>query len=146
VFTGPVLSKTDPLFVTAIKDQKISIPTIFWKVVIYPKENGKLHRVGFMMSQKKLLTENGIVEDLERAIPSAEDETFMHFEDAATYQVNIPLIEQLTELKMPEAIDSYKDNRSTKLVLDEIDIDIDNKLRSRSIEKPLGFSISKFVL
>jgi endonuclease G len=144
VFTGPVLSKNDPLFVTFVKGERILLPTIFWKVVIYPKEDGKLYRVGFMMSQKRLLVENGIVEELKRAAPTAEDKIFMQFDDAATYQVNISLIENITDLTMPEAIDSYKDNRNIKLVLDEIEIDPESK--SRTIEKTLGFSISNIIL
>jgi len=142
VFTGPVLSKNDPAFVTEVKGQTILIPIVFWKVVIYPKDDGKLYRVGFMMSQKKLLSENGIVEELEKA--TAEDEIFMQFDDAATYQVNVSLIEQLADLKFSKAIDLYKDNRSTKLVLKEIDIDPD--LESFSVEQTLGFSISNIVL
>lgn len=137
VFTGPVLSKNDPPFVTTVKEETIFIPIIFWKVVVFPKEDGRLYRVGFMMSQKKLLSENGIVEELEAA--TSEEELFMQFDDAATYQVNISLIEQLADIKLPTAIDSYMDERNTKLVLKEIDIDPD--LESFSLEQNLGFSI-----
>jgi endonuclease G len=142
VFTGPVLSKNDPSFVTTVKNETIFIPVIFWKVVVFPKEDGRLYRVGFMMSQKKLLSENGIVEELEAA--TSEDELFMQFDDAATYQVNISLIEQLADIKFPKAIDSYNDDRSVKLVLKEIDIDPD--LESFSVEQILGFSISNITL
>jgi endonuclease G, mitochondrial len=144
VFTGPVLSNNDPEFTTEVNGEKILLPTVFWKVVLFPKEDGKLYRVGFMMSQKKLLVEHGIVEKTERGVPSPEDKIFMQFEDAATYQVNISLIEQLTELKIPKAVDSYTDNRSMKLVLDEIDVD--PAVRSLTIEKTPGFSISNIVL
>jgi len=142
VFTGPVLTKNDPPFVTTVKDETILIPIVFWKVVVFPKEDGKLYRVGFMMSQQKLLTENGIVEELEAA--TAEDELFMQFDDAATYQVNVSLIEQLADIKLPKAINTYMDNRSVKLVLKEIDIDPD--LESFSVEQTLGFSISNIIL
>lgn len=142
VFTGPVLSKNDPAFVTEVKGETILIPIVFWKVVIFPKEDGKLYRVGFMMSQNKLLKENGIVEELEAA--TTEDELFMQFDDAATYQVNVSLIEKLADLKLPKAIDSYNDERSVKLVLKEIDIDPD--LESFSVEQTLGFSISNIIL
>lgn len=142
VFTGPVLSKNDPPFVTTVKGETILIPIIFWKVIIFPKDNGKLYRVGFIMSQKKLLTKNGIVEELETATP--EDELFMQFDDAATYQVNVSLIEQLADMKFPVAIDSYKDDRSVMLVLKEIDIDPD--LESFSVDQILGFSISNITL
>jgi endonuclease G len=142
VFTGPVLTKNDPRFLSTIKNETILIPIVFWKVVVFPKEDGKLYRVGFMMSQKKLLTENGIVEELEAA--TAEDELFMQFDDAATYQVNVSLIEQLADIKLPKAIDTYKDDRSIKLILKEIDIDPD--LESFSAEQTLGFTISNIVL
>jgi len=94
------------------------------------------------MSQNKLLTENGIVEELEAATDEAE--FFMQFDDAATYQVNVSLIEKLADIKLPEAIDSYKDDRSIKLIMEEIDIDPD--LESFSIEETLGFSISNITL
>lgn len=142
VLTGPVLSKNDPPFKTTIKGETILLPTVFWKVVIYPKADGNIYRVGFMMSQKKLLVENGIVEALPGA-PGAKD-IFMEFDDAATYQVNIGLIEKLTDLKLPKAIDSYKDKRNIKLVLKEIEID--PELKSFSIQQALGFSIENLVL
>jgi endonuclease G len=142
VFTGPILSKNDPAFVTKIKDETILIPTLFWKVIVFPKSDGKLYRVGFMMSQNRLLIENGIVEELE--VSSDEDELFMQFDDAATYQVNISLIEKLADIKFPKAIDSFEDERTNKLVLKEIDID--PELESDSIEQKMGYSISNLVL
>lgn len=142
VFTGPVLSKNDPPFVGSVKGASILIPIVFWKVVIFPKEDGKLYRVGFMMSQKKLLTENRIVEELERA--TDEDKLFMQFDDAETYQVNVSLIEKLADIKLPKAIDSYKDDRGTKIVLKEIEIN--TELESSSIEQKLGYSISNIIL
>ena len=142
VFTGPILSKNDPPFITKVKNETILIPLIFWKVVVFPKEDDKLYRVGFMMSQRKLLAENGIIETLEAA--TAEDELFMQFDDAATYQVNVSLIEQLADIKLTKSIDAYKDDRSIKLVLKEIDIDPD--LESFSIPQTLGFSISNIIL
>lgn len=142
VFTGPVLSDNDPPFVTTVKGETILLPTIFWKVVIFPKEDGKLYRVGFMMSQNRLLIENGIVEELEAGFD--EEGLFMQFDDAATYQVNISLIEKLADIKLPNAIDSYSDDRKMKLVLQEIDID--PELESDSVEQTLGFTISNIVL
>lgn len=142
VITGPVLSENDPPFVTSVKGETILLPIVFWKVVIFPKEDGKLYRVGFMMSQNKLLAENGIIEELEKA--TDEVELFMQFDDAATYQVNVSLIEKLADLKLPKAIDSFKDDRGTKLILQEIDIDPD--LENFSIEQNLGFSITNIVL
>lgn len=139
VFTGPVLSSSNPYFVTPIKGKQIQIPSLFWKVVVFQKEDGSLYRVGFMMSQNKLLHENHIIEELE-----SEDQLFMQFRDADTYQVNISLIEDITGIEIPKAIDSYTDSRNTKLVLEEIDIDPD--LESDSLEYQLGFSIQNLTL
>lgn len=142
VYTGPVLSDSNPYFATPIKGTSIQIPVLFWKIVLFPKHDGKLYRVGFMMSQKSLLTEHGIIEELESA--AADDELFMKFKDAETYQVNISLIEKLSGMKMPEAIDSYTDDRNSKLVLKEIDID--PELESDSLEYRLGFTIQNLIL
>lgn len=139
VFTGPVLSSSNPYFVTPINDTQIQIPSLFWKVVIFQKEDGNLYRVGFMMSQNKLLLNDNIIEELE-----SDDQLFMLFDDAETYQVNISLIEEIAGLEFPKAIDTYTDTRNTKLVLKEIDIDPD--LESDSIEYQLGFSIEHLSL
>ena len=139
VFTGPVLSRSNPYFVTPIDDKQVQIPSLFWKVVVFQKEDGNLYRVGFMMSQNKLLSKNAIIEELE-----SDNELFMQFDDADTYQVNISLIEDITGLEIPKAIDSYSDERSLKLILKEIDIDPD--LESDSIEYQLGFYLENIVL
>ena len=139
VFTCPVLSSSNPYFVTPINGKQIQIPSLFWKVVIFQKEDGNLYRVGFMMSQNKLLQENHIIEELE-----SEDQLFMQFKDADTYQVNISLIEEMTGIEIPNVIDSYNDSRKTKLVLKEIDID--PELESDSIEYQLGFIIENLNL
>lgn len=139
VFTGPVLSSSNPYFVTPINGKQIQIPSLFWKVVVFQKEDGNLYRVGFMMSQNKLLLENHIVEELE-----SDDKLFMQFKDADTYQVNISLIDEFTGLEMPKAIDSYTERRSTKLILEEIDIDPD--LESDSLESFIGYNIKNLKL
>lgn len=142
VFTGPVLSYNNPYFVNQIKNVSIQLPILFWKIVIFPKDDGKLYRVGFMMCQNSLLEKDGIIEELES---SSSDETlFMQFKDADTYQVNISLIEELSGIIIPSAIDSYIDRRNTKLILNEIDIDPD--LESGNIEQKLGFLIQNIVL
>jgi endonuclease G len=144
VFTGPVLSSNDPTFVTEVNDQKIKIPIMFWKVVYYPKNDGNIYRVGFMMSQNRLLIEHNIVLEPELEVATDEDLLFMQFDDAETYQVNVSLIEQISELNLFAAIDSYTDTRSKKLVLKEIDIDPD--LEIESIEQFLGYSIENLTL
>jgi endonuclease G len=142
VFTGPVLSKNDPPFVSEVKGETVLLPIVFWKVVIYAKSDGQLYRVGFMMSQRRLLTEHGIIVEVER--DTAEDRLFLEFDDAETYQVNVSLIEELTGLRFYAAKDAYTDTRGKQLVLKEIDIDPD--LESDSVEQQLGYSISNLTL
>lgn len=74
------------------------------------------------MSQYLLLqSENLIVESiLETA--TAADHLFMEFREAATYQVNVSTIEQLTGLTLPDALETYTDSRKTELILEEVDI------------------------
>jgi len=142
VFTGPVLSRINPWFITPIGNLQIQLPVLFWKVIIFKKSGDEIYRVGFMMSQKKLLEEHGLIEQLESA--TMDDDIFMKFRDAATYQVNVSLIEELTGLSIPAAREPYTDNRTVKLVLEDIDIDPD--LESDSTEQQLGFRITNIVL
>lgn len=142
VFTGPVLSKNDPFFVTLVRGKAVQIPSIFWKIVIYPKENGKLYRVGFMISQYNLLSKNGIINELESGIPA--DDVFMQFNKSEVYQVDIAKIEQVTGFTMPFAIDSYKENRNIELILEQIEIIPD--LESFSEEKTLDFNIPNLII
>lgn len=139
VFTGPVLSSSNPYFVTPINGKQIRIPYLFWKVVVFQKEDGNLYRVGFMMSQKKLLQKNHIIEELE-----SDDHLFMEFNDADTYQVSIPLIEEITGLELPKAIDLYADTRNTKLVLEQINIDLE--LENYYLDNNIGFTIKNITL
>jgi len=139
VFTGPVLSNLNPTFVTPINNINVLIPSIFWKVVVFQKDDGNLYRVGFMMGQNKLLQNDNIINELE-----SDNALFMQFEDADTYQVSVSLIEEMTGLIFPIATDSYTDNRNTKLVLKEIDIDPD--LESDAFEYKLGFDIENIRL
>jgi endonuclease G, mitochondrial len=142
VFTGPVLSSKDPDFVTEVSGETIKIPTLFWKVVVFPKSDGQLYRAGFMMSQESLLWDNDIVEsfrDLTLETLDEEDTMFLEFSEAETYQVNISTIEKLSGLKMPPGTDIYKDPRSTKLVLKEIDVTSESMVDENLME--LGFEI-----
>jgi endonuclease G len=126
VFTGPVLNDRDPVFISEVRGQRVRLPTLFWKVVVFPKSDGKLYRVGFIMSQRKLIEHFGIVEEVrERAAP--DEQLFLQFADAGPYQVDIELIEQLTDLKLPKAIDSYNDERSKRLVLKQVEVDPDHE-------------------
>jgi endonuclease G, mitochondrial len=148
VFTGPVLSKKDPDFVTKVNGVTIKIPTLFWKIVYYTKADKKLYRAGFLMSQESLLWDNDIVEsfrDYELEALDEEDQLFMKFEEAETYQVNINTIEKLSGLKFPKAAEKYTDDRSIKLILEEIDVE-ESYLESADAEAQIGFSISNIVI
>jgi endonuclease G len=117
VFTGPVLSDNDGIFVTKVKDQEVKIPNLFWKIVTWVKTDGKMYAVGFVQSQEKFLIEGGIIKKL--FVPSrrklrelSDDDIFEHlkFRDGKTYQVRIEEIEKLTGLKFdwPGVIKPYK--------------------------------------
>ncbi len=146
VFTGPVLSKKDPEFVTEVQDEIIKIPTLFWKVVVFPKSDKKLYRAGFMMSQESLLRDNDIIEtlrDLTLETLEDEDQLFLQFEEADTYQTNISTIEKLSGLKMPDAEDVYTDSRSIKLLLKDIDVQLESLDETT---RELGYEIGGLVL
>jgi endonuclease G len=144
VFTGPVLSKQDPYFVTPVNEVNIQIPLLFWKVVVFAKANGELYRVGFLMSQSSLLYENGIVEEAveEKLVEelTEADQLFLNFKDAETYQVNISTIEKLSNLTMPGAHDVYTDDRNIKLILQEVDVK-ESFSEDMDITARLGFDI-----
>ncbi|PIF45483.1 endonuclease G [Chryseobacterium sp. 52] len=141
VFTGPVLSDENPFFVTRVDNSEIRIPILFWKVVIFQKNDGKLYRVGFMMSQNKLLLEDSIIMDLEN-----NSDLYMKFKDSETYQVKVPLIEELSGITFSSAIDIYNDERSLKLILNEIEIDPDLESDDLDPKDFLGFTIQNIVL
>ena len=117
VFTGPILSDNDGVFVTKVNDQEVKIPNLFWKIVTWVKTNGKLYAVGFIQSQEKFLVEGGIIRKL--FVPNklrlkklADDDIFEHlkFRDGKTYQVRVEEIENLTRLKFdwPGAVRPFK--------------------------------------
>jgi endonuclease G, mitochondrial len=106
VITGPVLAKTDGIFVTQVEGQDIQIPNLFWKIVVWTKSNGKAHAVGFVMSQEKFLIDAGIIKKQLIANPKTlrkikDEDIFEHlpFKDGKTYQVRIEEIEKLSGLK-----------------------------------------------
>jgi endonuclease G len=150
VFTGPVLSDQDPLFVTPVQNVHLKIPFLFWKVVVFPKSDGKLYRTGFIMGQKSLLEQNKIVETTpevpeEFEVQTDESKLFMEFKEADTFQVSIATIEQLTGLTLPKAADSYTDPRPIKLVVEEVDLSLEGFELDPAVQE-LGFRIPNLVL
>jgi len=116
VFTGPVLSDKDGIFVTRVNDAEVKIPNLFWKIITWVKSDGKTYAVGFVQSQEKYLVDDGIIK--KQPIPSkagarttADEDFFEHirFKDGNTYQVRIEDIEGLTGLKFdwPAVIKPY---------------------------------------
>jgi len=106
VFTGPVLAESDGTFVTRVNNADIKIPSLFWKVVVWPKSNGKVYAVGFLQSQEKFLLKDGIITkpivmSLSKLKKMKDEDIFEHlkFKDGKTYQVKIEEIEKLTGLK-----------------------------------------------
>lgn len=119
LFTGPVLSDDDPVFITPVNGQEVRIPTLFWKVIYFTKSDGKLYRVGFLMGQRDLLEDNEIVhpQSTTRTFdPNVEDSLFMEFDEDQLYQVNISTIKKLTGLIFTAAEEPYRDDRSLSLI------------------------------
>ena len=146
VLTGPVLADDDPVFVNQIKGQDVQIPGLFWKVVYFTNDGKTLSRVAFLMGQKKLLLEREIArpkptEGLEGLLP--QPRFFLNFEDAATYQVNVDMVEHLSGLKFAPALDPYTDARPAKIVLKEVELEDTKRLPGRP---SLGFELEGIVL
>jgi endonuclease G, mitochondrial len=117
VFTGPVLSDNDGIFVTRVNDEEVKIPNLFWKVVTWVKSDGKMYAVGFVQSQEKFLIEGGIIRKLfvpllNRLRNLSDEDIFEHikFKDGKTYQVRIEDIESITGMKFdwPDVIKPYE--------------------------------------
>lgn len=101
VFTGPVLSKSDPLFIKPVDNEDLQIPGSFWKVIYFKGVNG-LTAVGFMMSHKDLIFKDGTVIQPEskfaRLQLPAKELLFMDFIKSSTYQVKVEMIGEITGL------------------------------------------------
>lgn len=122
VFTGPILDEHDNPFVTPIKEEQVLIPNKFWKVIVWNKENKGLHAVGFVMSQEKVLIDNGIVvkPKQKRVTTLAQgDDVFEHirFKDRKSYQVPVSYIEKLTGIKFnwPQVTFPYSENKAIEI-------------------------------
>lgn len=115
VFTGPVLSENDGIFVKRVENQEVQIPGLFWKIIVWVKKDGKSYAVGFVQSQQKYLLDDGVIKrrDMPTAysLRSTGDDFFEHirFRNGLTYQVRIEEIEKLTGLRFnwPGVIKPY---------------------------------------
>jgi DNA/RNA endonuclease G (NUC1) len=136
-----VLSGQDPVFINTVNGKILQIPIFFWKVVVFPKADGRLDRVAFMMYQKQLLSNSGIV--IKPRAKLADDDLFLKFKNAKTYQVNVRLTEQLADIEFPKAIDVYQMENNIELVLKRIEIDC--KSADFSTPKSPAFGIKNFL-
>lgn len=128
VFTGPVLDKLDPEFKVRLQDGSIfKIPILFWKVIYYLKNDGKLYRAGFLMGQINPLRKDDLINeigfrDFEVAEKKSSLKPFLEFKEDENYQVPVSLIEELTKLKFQDAIDRHENIKPTILKLEEVQI------------------------
>jgi endonuclease G len=128
VFTGPVLDKLDPEFKVKLSDDStFKIPVLFWKVIYYLKDDGKLYRAGFLMGQINPLRNDDLINEIGfRDFDLVEKKTslkpFLEFKEDENYQVPVSLIEELTKLKFQSAIDRHENIKPTILKLEEVQI------------------------
>ncbi|KAA2223898.1 DNA/RNA non-specific endonuclease [Chryseobacterium sediminis] len=128
VFTGPVLDKSDPEFKAMLHDGSVfKIPVLFWKVIYYLKEDGKLYRAGFLMGQINPLRKDNLINeigirDFDIIEKKSSLKPFLDFKEDENYQVSVLLIEELTKLKFQDAIDRHQDKKPTILTLQEVQI------------------------
>jgi endonuclease G len=120
LFTGPVFGQHDPDFVTKVKEETIQLPYLFWKVIYYQKGE-TLHRTGFLTSQKGLLEKRRIVKPVVRG-DAVDEDPFMTFKDAATYQVQVAFIETLSGLTFAAADEQFVRDEASELILSGIDV------------------------
>lgn len=119
-FTGPIFKDSDPEFISPVKGEKIQLPTLFWKVIYFGKKK-ELFRLGFLVGQDGLLKKHGIVKQTRsRGLGADSGGLFADFEEADTYQVNVPLIEELSGMRFPNAWELFHDERPRKLILETV--------------------------
>ena len=101
VMTGPVLLRDDPYFINVVNGEYIRLPCAFWKVIYYKGMQG-LQAVGFMMSHRDLLLEDGTItykkSDVSDRSTEVPADIFMMFPKATAYQVSVGFIESITKL------------------------------------------------
>lgn len=119
VFTGCVLKDNDPIFIHEVRDEEIKLPVLFWKVIYYINSSKELCRVAYLVGQRQLLTDAGIIR-ISRGVTG--DELFSDFEEAKTHQVNISLIEELTDMTFAPAKDVFQDDRPREVILEDVEL------------------------
>ena len=110
VFTGPVLSPTDPVFVTTVMGQRVQLPELFWKVVYYTNDGLELRRVGFLMGQRNAMQKAGVlgIDSFARFKQlSLRENFFEDYKDAEPFQAGVSYIEELTGLTFAAAKETH---------------------------------------
>ncbi len=120
MFTGPILLDSDPKFVTKVNDELIRLPYLFYKIVYYLRNN-KLHRTGFLTSQKGLLERRRIVKSAMRSETISTD-VFLDFKDAETYQVRVDFIEKIGGLIFAKALEVFIEDTPEELIISSVNV------------------------
>lgn len=124
VFTGPVLDERDPTYKTGLAEgSPFKIPVLFWKVIYYLMQDGKLYKAGFLMGQLDPLRRDQLIDEVSRReLEAYKLQPFLEFKDDENYQVPVTMIEKLTKLKFAKAIDRHADIEPTVLTLQNVQI------------------------
>ena len=124
VFTGPVLDKKDPFFVTSSgMNEKVQCPLRFWKVVYFVNDKNELRCAAFLMSQKTEVFRDGFVitnllhPETNQLSVSETEKPFLDFDERATYQVNVSEISRLTGLGFKKAKEALPSGKRIRLSL-----------------------------
>jgi hypothetical protein len=133
-----------------VNDEFIRIPVAFWKVIYYHQEH-RLNAVGFMMSHKELLLDEGTVtydKDEVHEKKGIEEDAFMQFPKATTYQVKVELIQQLTKLdfdlagvRLP-----FKTETPKEIVYKRIEVERKKGIEDAFESEPLDYELKGLVI
>lgn len=129
LFTGPLFQQSDPVLIERINGKLYKVPILFWKVVIYSQSN-KLYGVAFIMSQKTLVSQSGMVklnrvaELIARAMRAIDTPAFMDYKHNKPYQARVELVQQLTGIKFryKNIIFPFQESKPKELLFEEVDI------------------------
>jgi endonuclease G, mitochondrial len=105
VITGNLLADDDPEYLPMSEpDFKLKIPIRFWKVIYYLNKKGKLCRIGFVMGQKELMEQSGLVavQGLEK-IHRSLDDAFTDLGKNKVFQVSVKQLAAWTGHKFSKA-------------------------------------------
>lgn len=156
VFCGPILSRIDNPFIKEVNGKKILLPTHFWKIIVWEKDETSVCAVGFIQSQKDLIWRWVKIRGDERGDKKPKEESgFTNFENLkfkndAIYQVSISLIEKVTGLTFDfknTQLPKVKDNYMELVVKNDYSGAVKNgRYRCESNEENIALSFNHIVL